>query len=331
MSSADPQTADPQTADPQTADPQTAMNTLLDEVEALASLPHAAHRVIQIAEDEHFSAYDLAAVIATDTALTAKILRLANSAFYGYARQINTKRDVVVLLGFRTVRSTAIAAAVVDVFPSRGQEPFDPDLFWGHCTACAVIAEALARESGQVRPDVAFTAAILHDVGRLVLAQYESDRFHRVLQESLHDEAQLQEREVAEFGFDHAALGAEFAARWNLPDELVDAIARHHEAPTDGTADNPPHEVISLANSVCLEQGFWRGLDTDDGARVFPRPKISLEPVHEVLARQMGSVESMENRVQEFLREAVAREIRWYQLPMDPDGPEESGSSEAAA
>ena len=150
---------------------QTPLEALLDQVDAMAPFPAVASRVMQITEDERFSAYDLAAIIATDTALTAKILRLANSAYYAYPRKIGTVRDAVVLIGFRAVRSTAIASAIVDIFPtSEPERPFNVDLFWGHSVACGIIAETMARETHQAPPDEAFTAGILHDLGRLVLA-----------------------------------------------------------------------------------------------------------------------------------------------------------------
>ena len=97
--------------------PMPNLTDLLDEVGALAPLPHVANRAVQVADDERFSAYDLAAVIATDTAMTAKILRRTNSAYYGFPRRISTVHDAVVLIGFRAVRATAIAAGVADLIP----------------------------------------------------------------------------------------------------------------------------------------------------------------------------------------------------------------------
>ncbi len=193
------------------------IDDLLQRVEELAPLPHVATRVIQVTEEDTFSAYDLAAIIATDTALTAKILRVANSAFYGYPRRITTVRDSVVLIGFRAVRATAIAAAIIDLFPGADDGPFSMDLFWGHAVACGVVAEAIARETGHARPDEAFTAGILHDLGRLVLSQYEPERFGRVLYRALNGAEEMQIAERVEFGYDHTQVGSALTEQWSFP------------------------------------------------------------------------------------------------------------------
>ena len=208
--------------------------------------------------DERFSSYDLAAIIATDTAMTAKILRLANSAYYGFPRRIATVRDAVVLIGFRAVRATAVAAAVVDLFPKQGSTRFDADLFWAHCVVCGSVAEIIAKETNQARPDEAFTAGILHDIGRLVLAQYVPGPFDRALDQALERGAAMEAVETDVFGYDHTQLGAALTQRWNLPIEICTAIAGHHY-PTVDPAEAPLTYVLAQSNRFCRSVGFWCG------------------------------------------------------------------------
>ena len=301
------------------------MKSLLDRVEELAPLPHVASRVISVAEDDRFSAYDLSAIVATDTALTAKILRLANSAYYGYPRRITTVRDAVVLIGFRTVRATAIAAAVIDLFPAKALGPFSTDLFRGHSVACALVAEALAKETGHAKPDEAFTAGILHDMGRMVMAQYQPAEFGQALYRALRRQQPLWEAEDEQFGFDHAALGSELARRWNFPGELTAAIAEHHDLQHAPDRSGLTY-VLVQANVICHQHGLWCGLDTEDGAKVHPERSEDLEgdPNYASLMRRVGGREEIGARVQEFLRQSQDRDVAWYSpveaLPAAADG-----------
>jgi HD-like signal output (HDOD) protein len=110
--------------------------------------------------------------------MTAKTLRPANSAYYGLPRQISTVRAAVVLIGFRAVQATAVAPAMVDLFPGGNRSRLNSDLLWAHSAACALIAEAVTKGTRQARSDEAFTAGIRNDMGRLVLAQYAGDAFN---------------------------------------------------------------------------------------------------------------------------------------------------------
>ena len=237
------------------------LTDLLDEVEALAPLPHVANRAVQVADDERFSAYDLAAVIATETAMTAKVLRRTNSAYYGFPRRISTVHDAVVLIGFRAVRATAIAAAVVDLFPSRGNGRFSSDLFWGHSATGALVAETFAKETGHARADEAFTAAILHDIGRLVLSQYAEEAFNEALRRAMEGSAPRQVAEQDVFGYDHARVGARLAQRWNFPANICAAIADHHAADASPKTAGLSFVVVQ-ANSLCRSYSLWCGLDS---------------------------------------------------------------------
>ena len=246
------------------------VDELLQRVEEVAPLPHVATRVIQVTEEDPFLAYD-PAIIATDTALTVKMLRGANSAFYGYPRRITTVRDSVVLIGFRAVRATAIAAAIIDLFPGADDGPFGIDLFWGHAVACGLVAEAIARETGRARPDEAFTAGLLHDLGQLVLSQYEPERFGRGLYRAMNGAEPMEVAERLEFGYDHAQLGAALTSQWNFPSDICTAIAEHHNL------DQAPDlrgltYVHTQANGPCHKHGLWCGLDTLDGTKGYGAP-----------------------------------------------------------
>ena len=309
------------------------ISEFLDRVETLAPLPEVARRVIQITEDEQSTAYDLALVMATDTALMAKLLRLANSAYYGYPRRISTVRDAVVLIGFRAVRSTAIAASIIDLYPASDTGPFSVDLFWGHSVACGMMAESIAQETGRAKPQESFTVGILHDLGRLLLNQYQTERFGQTIWKALQQGMSLHDAEEQEFGYDHALLGARLAERWNFPEEICRAIAEHHQ-PEPAVDASGLSLVVRQANALCHWFGLWCGFDGVEGARLQRSGVLAdsseHERLYEVVTRRVGGLEEMEERVKAFLQGARGRESRWYGQEGSP-GSDRPAAEEPAA
>lgn len=181
--------------------------------------------MLHITDSERYSAPDLTTVIAGDPALTAKILRLANSAYYGYPRRVRTVDEAVVLMGSQAVRSTAIATAIMDLFPAANVGAFSIDLFWGHNVACGFVAEA----NGHTAPDEVFTQA---------------------LGDALTGSGDLAAAEARHCGYDHSRVGEGLARRWRFPEELCLAIGQHHQSPS-GPEDRGLPSVVSQANSVC--------------------------------------------------------------------------------
>jgi hypothetical protein len=149
--------------------PHPTLDELVAGLGEMRPLGTVASKVIQLTDGERFSAHELALVISTDQVLTAKLLRLANSAYYGFPRRITTIRDAVVLLGFRAVRSATLATCLVDALPSANV--VDYQQFWHFSLTVGATAELLARAEG-VRQDEAFTAGVLHNIGRLALDPY---------------------------------------------------------------------------------------------------------------------------------------------------------------
>ena len=201
------------------------LDEVLAEVAALRPLPQVAQRILGLDEGT-FSAHELAAIIATDQALTAKLLRLANSPYYGFARRITTARDAVVLLGYRSVRGAALTSCLMQTAQTSGN--LDQDAFWQFSIATGILAEVLARTDG-AHQEEAFTAGVLHQIGLLALDQGRPQALRAALAAredrglSLHDA----EREV--LGFTDAELGA---LHWNFPQALAEAV-RDHAKPLD--------------------------------------------------------------------------------------------------
>jgi HD-like signal output (HDOD) protein len=276
------------------------LDLLVNEIAELRALPAVAARVIQIAGGEQFSAHELAQAVASDQALTAKLLRLANSAYYGYPRRITTVRDAVVLLGFRAVRSAALASCVIDTLPDRASNT-DPQRFWRFSVTVGMLAEVLS-QAHRRHEDEAFTAGVLHNIGRLALDQHRPRELMAVTTLAARKRISIAEAEMAVLGFTDAQLGGALAMHWNLPEELVDAVA-HHQLDPDKLPDPD-----SLAGYVVRARMFARTSGMSDGIeprkRGEPDAEWLMPPLSKTL-QQAGGIPGVEDRVTAFVESAL--------------------------
>ena len=273
-----------------------ALEALVSEIAELRTPPAVALQVIEIASGERFSAPELARVISTNPVLTAKVLRLSNSAYYGYARTISTVRDAVVLLGFRAVRSAALASCVIDVLPRRATS-LDPERFWHFSVTVGALAELLG-QAGHDRVDEAFTAGVLHNIGRLALDQHRPLDLTAAAQLAAEQNISIAAAQNALFGFTDAQLGAALARRWNFPDELVDAVAQHQLNPVDLT------DQSSLATLVVRARAFAHGQGLSDGVERpvrQPADALWLLPPLTLAIGSLGGIEGIDDRVAAFV------------------------------
>ena len=196
------------------------LDEVVNQVADLRPLSAVVARILQITEDDRFSAQELAQVIAADQALTAKMLRLSNSAYYGFPRRITTVRDAVVLLGFRAVRSATLASCVIEAM--EGAEVLDYRDFWHFSVTVGMLAEVLAR-AGKAHRDESFTAGVMHNVGRLALDQQLPDALRESLAYAKAHDVSLHEAERQVIGFGDDELGGALTLHWNFPEPLIEA------------------------------------------------------------------------------------------------------------
>ncbi|MBE9547516.1 MAG: HDOD domain-containing protein, partial [Proteobacteria bacterium] len=153
----------------------------IDHIKDIPTLPAVAVKVNSMLRDYDTSINKLSETIEKDQAIVSKILRLVNSAFYGFQSRVSSIPHAMVLLGFSTVRNAVISVSVIGAFSKKGKfEGFDIRDFWVHSVAVAVTSRHLSEKSRLVMPDEAFVAGLLHDVGKVILAQYFSDLFSQV-------------------------------------------------------------------------------------------------------------------------------------------------------
>lgn len=214
-----------------------AMDALLAEIKSLPTLdPAVVELMTSLNKDADIDVDNVARRLGRDPGLTARILKVVNSPFYGVSRQVSALSEAVMVLGVRAVCGLVTAAVMQQQFGHVEAEGFDRKRFWTHSLAVAVAAKALARHM-DVSPDAAFTAGLLHDIGKLVMVMLKADQVPLLGGEMGYVAPGVHVIEQQHLGYSHGEVGAALLMRWNLPELLVDAVRRHHEAPvSEGAA-----------------------------------------------------------------------------------------------
>ena len=215
-------------------------------IDNLPTLPSVVARVSEIIDSPNASAADINKVIRQDIALSARILKLVNSSFYGFPRRISSITHAVVILGFNTVRNVALSAFVLDAFGGKDL-PFGHREFWIHSLGVGVAANALAKSRGIDEAEDGFIAGLLHDVGKIVLHQFARDEFADCLAKVKDKDCLLVEAEQEVLGLTHAEVGSMLLDAWHLPTRIVEAVSYHH-APENAAQAKDLSAVVHMAD-----------------------------------------------------------------------------------
>jgi len=226
---------------------------LLTGLRDLPSLPAVLVDALNQLDDRRADAAAVVEKIGRDPPLVARILHIANSPFFGLPREIASLREAIVMIGINRVRELLVSAVFPRLFPPRGGA-FNHKAFWIHSMTTAVCARQIAGYAS-LSQECAFTAGLLHDIGRLVLGCLYPSLFARVLDEAARREVDLLTAESQVLGIDHAVLGGKVADRWNFPEGIARAIAHHHDSPVEGGSQ--PMEIVVHAADL-LTAGLGR-------------------------------------------------------------------------
>jgi len=201
---------------------------LAREVNSLFSLPDAALRVTELVDRPETKNRELAEVIMHDPALTARVLRLVNSSYFGLPRKIETVSQAIALIGRDELRILILATSVTGAFSTVSEDLVDIEAFWDHSVNTAVLARSLAKRVGLVEADRLFVAGLLHEVGKLAFYSTRPERYREVLEQAEQGREALEACEQLAFGFDHHELGATLLSVWGLPEGLQDLVRYQH-------------------------------------------------------------------------------------------------------
>jgi HD-like signal output (HDOD) protein len=227
----------------------------------LPSMPHIATRVLSKLSDEDSTPRQIHQLIIKDQALAARILKVANSPYYGAQRSISTLRDAVMFMGFDSIRSLIITAVLKGMFLNVG---LSEKLLWEHSVGCGLAARQIGDHIGFQSTEQAYLAGLMHDVGKTVLFLRSPAVMREIMQEVYNDGADFCDVEQRRLGFTHADVGGIIADKWRFTTDIEDAIANHHR-PGEASAAQELTQIVSLANSIChkLSVGPTRKPDLD--------------------------------------------------------------------
>lgn len=231
---------------------------LVENIEGLPTLPTVVARISQLVQDPNTSAADLNEVLSNDLALSSRLLKLANSSYYGFPNKISSVTHAVVILGFNTVRNVVLSAFVLDAFEAR-DVPFGYRDFWVHSVGTAAAASALLKPQGRRMADDGFICGLLHDIGKVVLHQFARERFAEIVKQVRRGNRLIVEVEQEVLGFTHTEVGGALLEVWGLPRFLRLAVEDHHILKSE------EEEVLQLASSVHVADIFARALMIGNG------------------------------------------------------------------
>ena len=230
------------------------LDEMIGHVQKLPAMPAVAIEVLQSMAGADIDIGTLARHISQDQVITARVLRVANSPFYGLQSRIGSIHDAIVVVGLSAIRSLVLAASVMSGLPAGRGPGFSQKRFWRHVLGTAVAAQALASPLKRP-PEVLFLAGLLHDIGRLAMMVLYPEHFTTVLAAAAAQDCRLEDAERSHFGFDHSEVSAALAQRWNFPADIIDALAWHHR-PALGMPGG-------LAGIIHYADGIAHALDLD--------------------------------------------------------------------
>lgn len=252
---------------------QEVMQRILKEVKDLPPFSAIANRALKLTNDPRSSAIDISRVISYDPAFTARVLRMANSAYYGFTRKVTTVSEAIVILGYETLKSVVLALTLQKFYDREvAGYGLEKGELWKHSVGCALASHLIASQVKYPSIEEAFVAGLLHDVGKVILNQFVKEEIRKIIELSGTQGLSFAEAEKKVLGFDHQDIGSKVADKWNFNDKIVEAIRCHHK-PDRAKKDPELTAIVHVADFICLSLGLGVGSD----GMLYPLKKEALD------------------------------------------------------
>jgi len=241
----------------------------IENLSSIPTLPAVIERLTRLLQNPKTSAEEVGKAITTDQTLASKVLRLVNSAFYGFPGRISTITHAIVILGFSTVKNVVLTTSILDAFRNNGNSAsgFNLDQFWLHSIACGAASLSIAKQLGTIDKEECFIAGLIHDIGKIIFCQYLPGEFDQVIKHSIDHKQLLYKSEHELFQCTHEEIGGFLTEKWNLPLSLQNAVKYHHNP-------SPSHEHFMITAIVHFADILVRAMDFGNGGDNFI-PSIS--------------------------------------------------------
>ncbi|MBL0715584.1 MAG: HDOD domain-containing protein [Desulfosarcina sp.] len=261
------------------------LKAIIGRVEDLPTLPRTVFRITEIINNPKSSARDLAGVINDDQVLTARLLRLVNSSFYGFPQRIATVNFAIVLLGFDAIRNLLLTTSVFDIFAGADRDlQIEREKLWDHSLGCAVAAKVIGKHIRYDKVEELFVCGLLHDIGKIVEMAYLKKDYTRIRARVLAQNELMVKAEEDILGCNHAHIGHLLAERWNLPAPVPEVVLYHHTPDQAG-------EFFREAATVHLADIFCRALEIGSGGdHLIPQ---LCQPAWEALELERSDIEAL--------------------------------------
>jgi len=266
---------------------------IIKSIEMLPPFPATAAKAVAELEQPEPDFKKVVELISLDPNIVANILRLCNSPYYGLVRQISSVSEAVVILGIDELREIIFASGLNRVYPKKkGGYSAKPGELWQHSSACAIMSRIIMRKVNIQNSPAVFTAALMHDIGKIVLGWYIDKEAPNIKDAALSEEKDFCELEQEFFGIDHAELGAKIAEAWNFPESLSIPIKHHHHPESSNGGFEDVTRVVHLSDVLSLYMGLGTSLDG-----------LAYRPVKEALEYFDFSQEDLEDIMASFMAE----------------------------
>ena len=206
----------------------TDIRNLLEKIDEISSLPEIYTSINEAINHPMKGMADIANIISSDPGLSSRLLKLANSPFYGFPSAIDDISQALILIGTSQTRDLALATCVTTMFSSIPSNMVDMRSFWEHSIACGTAARVLATCTGEVNTERFFLAGILHDIGRIAIFNWFPEGAHKIMETAADKKQLLHTLEKETFGFDHADAGGALLSHWGLPGRITEMVEFHH-------------------------------------------------------------------------------------------------------
>jgi HD-like signal output (HDOD) protein len=227
---------------------------LLDKLNDIPTLPLVATRVTELINDPNSSSGDIADVLKKDQVLTAKVLKLVNSPYYGIPGEVTDVQRALAYLGFNTLAQLVLSVSIISMFPEKDMGKFSMYEFWKHALGTAIASDLLAKKVNYPRPEECFTCGLLHDIGKIVLLQIAPDEFQKIVQNTEKKQISFAQAEQDLEVPPHGYLGEFIANKWRLPMIIRLSIRYHHfdvtKMDTILESQKPAIQIVGLANQI---------------------------------------------------------------------------------
>lgn len=260
----------------------------LSSIKSLPTLPAVADNVIKLTQNPDSTAFEIAEAISQDQSLASKVLKTANSSYYGFPRKITTINYAIVVLGLNNIKNIVLSTSIMKQFSKKDENLlFNHTDFWKHSLLCGIISKKISEHMGIKNSEEMFMCGLLHDFGKLILDTYFKEEFIQALELAGKDHLSLVNAENKIFGFNHTGVGALLLRKWSLPPLLVKAVESHH-SPEESQNAFRIASIVHVSDYLCRRIGIGSAGDNvlpELNKKAFKMVDLSSEQIKQMSLR----------------------------------------------